>query len=91
MPTENKLPGAINEVERSAVYCVERAEFFKAKSQAKYAPQAAKNWQEGAEAHATAAELLRELAQYRNFTQATPFAELRANVAADMRAQGYDY
>ena len=86
---QNKLPGAIAVADNNAKRCVERAEFFKAKSRANYAEEAASNWQRGAEDWANIEELLRELAQYRNFAQLHP--ALVADVADGMRCQGYEY
>lgn len=62
----NKLPKAIATVGEQAQHCLNRVEFFKTKSQASYANQAAKNYQEWAEMWADIDELLQELVMYRN-------------------------
>lgn len=60
------LPAAIDLAGRQAHHCLDRAEFFLTKSKAQYRDQAAKNYQEWAEAWADIEEKLRELAQLRN-------------------------
>jgi hypothetical protein len=62
----NKLPAAIDLANRQAHHCLDRAEFFQTKSQAKYRVQAAGNYQEWGERWADLEELLRELARLRN-------------------------
>ena len=62
----NKLPAAIDLANRQAHHCLDRAEFFQTKSQAKYRVQAAINHQEWGERWADLEELLRELARLRN-------------------------
>lgn len=62
----NKLPAAIDLANRQAHYCLDRAEFFQTKSQARYRVQAATTHQEWGERWADLEELLRELARLRN-------------------------
>jgi hypothetical protein len=60
------LPAAIDLANRQAHRCLDKVDFYQAKSQAQYRLQAAQNYQEWAEAWTDIEELLRELARLRN-------------------------
>lgn len=62
----NQLPAAIDLANRQAHHCLDKADFYKTKSQASYRNQAADNYQAWAERWADIEELLRELARLRN-------------------------
>ena len=62
----NKLPAAIDLANRQAHHCLDKADFYQTKSQAKYRTQAAGNYQAWGERWADIEELLRELARLRN-------------------------
>lgn len=60
------LPAAIHLASHQAHHCLDKAEFYQARSQAKYRAAAAAHYQAWGERWAGIEELLRELARLRN-------------------------